>query len=255
MTKIKVNKVSKKYHTETSETEALRNLSFAIEASEFISLVGPSGCGKTTTLSLLGGLLSPTNGKIFIDGQELSGTNEKAGYMLQEDHLFPWKTIRDNVLLGLKIKDKLTPETKQRALNLLADYGLEDFAHHYPGQVSGGMRQRVALARTLAFNPDIVLLDEPFSELDYQTKLTLENDVANILREKEKTVILVTHDISEAIAISDRVLVFSQRPGSIKNEHKIELTVHGKFSTFKARKAVEFNNYFNTIWKELGYNG
>lgn len=254
MSKIKFEQVGKKYHTSNSETEALQNLSFKVEKSEFVSLVGPSGCGKTTTLSLLAGLLSPTRGKVTVDEKEVTGINENAGYMLQEDHLFPWKTIRKNVLLGLKIKDKLTPKTKQKAQDLLTDYGLAEFADHYPPQLSGGMRQRVALARTLVFNPDIVLLDEPFSELDYQTKLTLENEVATILREEEKTVLLVTHDIAEAIAMSDRVLVFSSRPGQIKNQHGLNLTTDGEFSTFKARKAPEFNHYFNSIWKELGYN-
>ncbi len=251
MFKVELKEVGMKYHTLEGETEALKELSFTIKDNEFISLIGPSGCGKSTTLSLLAGLLTATEGKVMIDGVEIRGVNEKVGYMLQEDYLFPWRTILDNVLLGLEVKGKLNQTTEDKARSLLKDYGLAGFENYYPNQLSGGMRQRVALARTLAFEPDILLLDEPFSALDYHTKLALEDEVAQILREENKTVILVTHDIGEAIAMSDRVLLFSERPGVIKKEYKIDLTIEGDFSTFKAREAPEFNRYFNSIWKEL----
>lgn len=251
MAKIEFKEVGLKYHTPAEETEALRNLSFTVKESEFVSLVGPSGCGKTTTLSLLAGLLSPTEGQVIVDQKPVKGINEKVGYMLQEDYLFPWRTILDNVLLGLEIKGNLNEQTRKRARKLLVDYGLEGFEDYYPTQLSGGMRQRVALARTLVFEPEILLLDEPFSALDYHAKLALEDEVAQILREEEKTVVLVTHDIAEAIAMADRVLVFTERPGNIKKDYKIDLTIEGKLSTFKAREAPEFSNYFNSIWEEL----
>ncbi|WP_018248957.1 ABC transporter ATP-binding protein [Orenia marismortui] len=251
MSKVEFKGVGMKYHTLDGETEALKDLSFAVEENEFISLIGPSGCGKSTTLSLLSGLLSPTEGKVIIDGQEIEGINKRVGYMLQEDYLFPWRSILDNVLLGLEIKGELNSKTRNKAKQLLKDYGLDDFEGHYPEQLSGGMRQRVALARTLAIEPDILLLDEPFSALDYHTKLALEDEVAQILREEKKTVILVTHDIAEAIAMSDRVLVFTGRPGRIKREYKIDLSIDGNFSTFKARESTEFSSYFNSMWEEL----
>jgi NitT/TauT family transport system ATP-binding protein len=251
VSKVEFKDVGMKYHTLEGETEALKDLSFTIEDSKFISLIGPSGCGKSTTLSLLAGLLSPTDGQVMIDGKEVMGINQKVGYMLQEDYLFPWRSILDNVLLGLEIRGQLNDASRERARQLLADYGLGDFEDYYPTQLSGGMRQRVALARTLAIEPDILLLDEPFSALDYHTKLALEDEVAQILREEKKTVILVTHDIGEAIAMSDRVLVFSERPGQIKSDHKVDLTIEGEYSTFKARESVEFNRYFNSLWEEL----
>ncbi|PRX24047.1 NitT/TauT family transport system ATP-binding protein [Orenia metallireducens] len=251
MSKVEFKAVGMKYHTLEGETEALKDLSFTIEDNQFVSLIGPSGCGKSTTLSLLAGLLSPTDGQVMIDSKEVDGINQRVAYMLQEDYLFPWRSILDNVLLGLEIRGELNDSSRKRARQLLADYGLGDFEDYYPTQLSGGMRQRVALARTLAIEPDILLLDEPFSALDYHTKLALEDEVAQILREEKKTVILVTHDIGEAIAMSDRVLVFSERPGEIKSDYKIDLTIDGEYSTFKAREATEFNRYFNSLWEEL----
>jgi NitT/TauT family transport system ATP-binding protein len=251
MEKIRFKEVGMKYHTLAGETEALCNLSFSVKENEFVALVGPSGCGKTTTLSLVAGLLSPTDGQVLIDQEAIQDINERAGYMLQEDYLFPWRTILDNVLLGLELKGKLNNRTKERARKLLSDYGLKDFEDYYPAQLSGGMRQRVALARTLVFEPEILLLDEPFSALDYHAKLALEDEVAQILRDEKKTVVLVTHDIAEAVAMADRILVFTERPGNIKKEYKIDLTIEGGFSTFKAREAPEFSNYFNSIWEEL----
>ncbi|MGM0471197.1 MAG: ABC transporter ATP-binding protein [Bacillota bacterium] len=251
MSKIEFEEVGQKFHTLAGETVALQELSFTIDKGEFISLVGPSGCGKSTTLSLISGLLSPSSGQVLIDGQEIAGINQQVGYMLQEDYLFPWRTILDNVLLSLELKSKLNDVTYQRAKKLLADYGLKDFEDYYPDQLSGGMRQRVALARTLVFEPEILLLDEPFSALDYHTKLTLENEVSQILRAAGKTVILVTHDIAEAVAMSDQVFVFTKRPGQIKKSYQIDLERGREYSTFKAREAPEFKDYFNAIWEEL----
>ncbi len=251
MVKVEFEEVGMKYHTLTEETEALQGLSFRVEDNEFVSLVGPSGCGKSTTLSLLAGLLSATAGQVLVDGEEVRGINSKIGYMLQEDYLFPWRTILDNVLLGLEIRGEVDSNVNRKAYSLLEDYGLKEFADYYPNQLSGGMRQRVALARTLISEPEILLLDEPFSALDYHTKLALEDEMAQILRQEEKTVILVTHDIGEAIAMSDRVLVFTKRPGKIKTEYNIDLTIDGEYSTFKARESAEFSEYFNSIWKEL----
>lgn len=248
--KVKAEQVYLKYQTIEGETEALRNVSLTVQEGEFVSIVGPSGCGKSTFLSLISGLLKPTSGQIYIDGEPVQGTSPKLGYMLQQDYLFEWRNIYKNVLLGLEIQGKNKQEARKRVLHLLEQYGLWEFRHHYPHQLSGGMRQRVALIRTLATNPEILLLDEPFSSLDYQTRLTLQEDVSNILRREGKTVILVTHDISEAVAMSDRVIVMSKRPGEIKADFRINFS-EGRLSPLKSRKAPEFRHYFNSIWEEL----
>ncbi|MGI6570939.1 MAG: ABC transporter ATP-binding protein [Caldicoprobacterales bacterium] len=242
--------VNLNYHSPEGETPALEDISLSVSKGEFISIVGPSGCGKTTILSLIAGLIRPTSGRILIEGKEVDGPSSKTGYMLQQDHLFEWRTIQQNVLLGLEIQGKITKENKRRAIHLLETYGLADFRDHYPWQLSGGMRQRVALIRTLAINPDLLLLDEPFSALDYQTRLALSDEVAGIIRKEEKTALLVTHDISEAISMSDRILVLSKRPGSVKSEYSIHLTGENR-SPVELRKAPEFRDYFNKIWKEL----
>ncbi|MGI5838136.1 MAG: ABC transporter ATP-binding protein [bacterium] len=232
------------------ETAALADISFVVRDGEFISIVGPSGCGKSTLLSVIAGLVRPTVGRAYIDGSEVSEPSRKIGYMLQQDYLFEWRTIFGNALLGPEIQGKATPETRRRVSTLLDKYGLGAFKDHYPRQLSGGMRQRAALIRTMAVDPEIFLLDEPFSALDYQTRLTLEGEVHQILRQAGKTVILVTHDISEAISLSDRVIVISRRPGTIKSDHPIRLTgTH--LTPFTAREAPEFNTYFDLIWEEL----
>ena len=204
--------------------------------------VGPSGCGKSSILSMLAGLLSPSEGSIRIDGE--------IGYMLQKDYLLEWRSIRSNALLGLEIQKKLTKENIEYVDTLLEQYGLGDFKEHYPYQLSGGMRQRVALIRTLAVRPDILLLDEPFSALDYQTRLSVSDEIGSIIRKEGKTAILVSHDISEAISLSDRVVVLSGRPARLKKIYPIQLTIE-EYSPMKAREAPEFREYFNAIWKEL----
>lgn len=256
--KIHLEQVSMKYLTKTGETSAISQMTFQVAPGEFIVMVGPSGCGKSTVLSLIAGLLKPTQGKVSIDGEEVTGTSSRVGYMLQQDYLFEWRTILDNAILGLELQPKprgipswtIKKQRREKVMALLQKYGLSEFACHYPHQLSGGMRQRVALIRTLAIDPDILLLDEPFSALDYQTKLTLEQEVAVILRREKKTVVLVTHDISEAVAMADRVMVLSNRPATIKAIFPINLMCEEK-TPFSAREAPEFRYYFKKIWEEL----
>lgn len=238
------------YYTLDAETTVLKNISFDVKKGTFLSIVGPSGCGKSTLLSLISGLLPPTVGEVLINGQPVQGTSSKVGYMLQKDHLFQWRTIYQNVLLGLEVQKKLTPNSKNYALHLLHRYGLGDFKDYYPSQLSGGMRQRVALIRTLAIQPEILLLDEAFSALDYQTRLFVSDEIWKILKLEGKTAIMVTHDIAEAISMSDQILVLSQRPAKILNIHDIHLSCETP-SPLCCREAPEFSYYFNTLWKEL----
>lgn len=239
---VSLEDVSLRYHSIGGETLAVSHIELQVEAGEFISIVGPSGCGKSSLLSMLAGLLPPSEGKI-----EVNGT---IGYMLQKDYLLEWRNIRNNALLGLEIQKKLTPETIAYVDFLLEQYGLGDFREHYPYQLSGGMRQRVALIRTLAIRPDILLLDEPFSALDYQTRLSVSDEIGGIIRKEKKTAILVSHDISEAISLSDRVVVLSKRPAQVKNIHPICFAAENE-TPMQAREAPEFRQYFNAIWKEL----
>lgn len=249
---LEVKNISMNYHDPEFETMALRNVSFTVGEGEFVSIVGPSGCGKSTLLSIICNLIKPSAGEILINGSNIEDENIAMGYMLQKDHLLPWRTIMNNALLGLEIKNKLTDETFFFTETLLKKYGLYEFKAHYPRQLSGGMRQRVALIRTLAVNPEILLLDEPFSALDYQTRLTVSDEIASIIRSENKTAVLVTHDISEALSMSDRVIVLTARPATVLNVHTIALS--GEGSPMKAREAPEFRLYFNKIWKELGAN-
>lgn len=230
------------YHDLTGETEAISHLNFTVREGEFVSIVGPSGCGKTSVLSLIAGLMSPSCGEIRTNGHAY-------GYMLQHDHLFDWRTIEGNVLLGLQVKGMLNEETRARANALLETYGLSAFRLSYPRQLSGGMRQKVALIRTLAFSPDLLLLDEPFSSLDYQTRLRASDEIHGIIKKEKKTAVFVTHDIAEAISMSDRIFVFSSRPARIKNEHEVLLT--SEPHPIARRNAPEFKEYFDCIWKEL----
>ena len=239
------------YQSPNGEIRALENVSFTVNEGEFLSIVGPSGCGKSTLLSIISGLLLPTSGKVFLYGEQLTGPSKKAGYMLQKDHLFEWRTVLQNVLLGVEIQGKVTREVKEKALNFLGTYGLYEFRSKYPDQLSGGMRQRVALIRTLMTDPKVLLLDEAFSALDYQTRLAVNDDIYAIIRNEQKTAILVTHDISEAISMADRVLVLSHRPGTVKTIHNISLTCNGKRTPLLSREAPEFRHYFQEIWKEL----
>ncbi|WP_236777880.1 ABC transporter ATP-binding protein [Anoxybacter fermentans] len=239
-----------KYLTREGETEAIRDLNLTIKENEFISIVGPSGCGKSTILSLISGLIKATSGEIYIDGELVSGINSKVGYMLQEDYLYEWRTIYKNAILGLEVQNKLTPENCAKTRELLQKYGLKGFEDYYPNQLSGGMRQRAALIRTLAIDPEILLLDEPFSALDYQTKLSMEDEMYLILREQKKTVILVTHDIAEAISVSNRVVILTKRPASIKRIVEIDFE-DPDLTPIKKREIPRFQRYFNIIWEEL----
>lgn len=208
MTILELANVQKIFYTKTQQTVAVENLSFEVKKGEFVALVGPSGCGKTTILSLIAGLIAPTKGEIRLHQNSL-------GYMLQRDQLFPFRTIRKNILLGLEVQKKMTPENVEGAYDLLRKYGLWDYVNSYPNALSGGMRQRVALIRTLATNPQLLLLDEPFSALDFQTRLAVCDDVYDIIKKEHKTALLVTHDISEAISMADRVIVLTKRPAKV----------------------------------------
>lgn len=246
--------VSLSYHTLEGEILALQDINLKIKPEEFISIVGPSGCGKSTLLSLIAGLLKPSKGVIKLDGVPIRGPTQEVGYMLQQDYLFEWRTILDNALLGLEVARKKTPENVRRVQKMLVDYGLGGFEKNYPQQLSGGMRQRVALIRTLALEPKIFLLDEPFSALDYQNRLSVGAEVVKILREQKKPVIMVTHDIPEAISMANRVLVISPRPGKIKSEHVVTMN-QSDCSPLKCRESPEFSRYYATIWKELNSDG
>ncbi|TDL66500.1 ABC transporter ATP-binding protein [Rhodococcus qingshengii] len=253
MTQIELRDVSLHYFTPKEETKALQNINLSIQEGEFISIVGPSGCGKSTLLSLISGMINPTDGEVRLFGEKVSEPSKRIGYMLQHDHLFEWRDILNNVLVGAEIRGMDRQEAKDRALNLLHRYGLGEFIHHSPKQLSGGMRQRVALIRTLVVKPEILLLDEPFSALDYQTRLNLSDEISSILREQGKTAILVTHDISEAISMADRVIVMSRRPSTIQSDYRIEYS-DGRPSPFCTRETPEYHTYFNKIWRELEEN-
>ncbi len=241
------------YHSMTGETPALNNINFKINKGEFLSIVGPSGCGKSTLLSLICGLISPECGEILYEGKNISeSSRQHFGYMLQKDHLFEWRTIRRNVLLGLEIQKKLSRETSAYADQLLETYGLSAFAEKRPSELSGGMRQRAALIRTLVLKPELLLLDEPFSALDYQTRLKVGDDIGTIIRQEKKTAILVTHDLSEAISMGDKVLVLSNRPGEIKTI--VPISLDNSLSPLEKRNCSEFKTYFNLIWKEFESN-
>ncbi|MBR2441518.1 MAG: ABC transporter ATP-binding protein [Clostridia bacterium] len=229
------------YHSKQGETVALENVNFFVNEGEFVAIIGPSGCGKTTLLSLAAGLLTPTKGRVLTAGGSF-------GYMLQKDELFPWRTIEKNIFLPLEIKRTNTSETRARALALAEKYGLGQFLKNYPSSLSGGMRQRAALIRTLSVNPDVLLLDEPFSALDYQTRLSVCDDVYKIIREEKKTALLITHDISEAISVADRIFVLSRRPARVVSEHDI---LFPEAEPLKRRENKEFSRWFEILWKEL----
>lgn len=247
---VTVKDISMKYHSTEGETAALSHINLNVAKGEFISIVGPSGCGKSTLLNIIAGLVKPTSGQIFIDGKLVYGPTPQVGYMPQSDQLFEWRTIMDNVLLGLEVQEKINGETKAYAELLLKNYGLAEFKNAYPRQLSGGMRQRAALIRTLAINPTIMLLDEAFSALDYQTRLVVTDEVKQIIAKEHKTAILVTHDISEAISMADRIVILTKRPATIKRIVDIKLTCSVN-TPLKCREAPEFKDYFNLVWKEL----
>lgn len=241
------DKVSLTYQTVEGETTALKDVTFSVREGEFVSLVGPSGCGKTTILSLISGLIKPTTGTVSVMGKPVTGRTDDTGYMLQRDQLFDWRTIKSNVLLGLEVRKTKTEQNIAYAEDLLNKYGLGEFTKHYPRQLSGGMRQRVALIRTLAFRPKILLLDEPFSALDFQTRLSVCDDVSSIIKSEKKTAILVTHDISEAVSLSDRVFVLSARPAFVKKTFTIDIDG----TPTKRRENPKFGSLFDAIWKEV----
>ena len=232
-------------HFETQLPDFTLKADCTLPGQGFTAILGPSGCGKSTILSMLAGQLAPSEGSIYIGGT--------IGYMLQKDYLLQWRSIRSNALLGLEIQKKLTPENIVYVDTLLAQYGLGDFKNSLPNQLSGGMRQRAALIRTLAVRPDILLLDEPFSALDYQTRLSVSDEIGTIIREEGKTAILVTHDISEAISMADRVLILSKRPATVIKIVPIDLDMKDR-TPLSSRNAPAFKSYFNLIWKELNQN-
>ena len=243
---LSIKELSKNYLTKKQVICALENINLEVYENDFIALVGPSGCGKSTILSIIGKLQKESSGKV-----EFKDKNIKVGYMFQEDALFPWLTVFDNCMLGLKIQKNVTKENKNYVRNLLKKYGLSNFEKSYPKELSGGMRQRVALIRTLAIKPDILLLDEPFSALDYQTRIAVSDDVYKIIKEEKKTAIMVTHDLEEAVSVANKVVVLSKRPATVKNIYEIK--IDEELLPSKRRKNEKFNDYYNEIWKDLDH--
>ena len=243
---LKIDRLCKNYHSKDGVVIALDDITLDIRNGEYIAIVGPSGCGKSTLLNIIGGIDKKSSGKIIMD------EDIRIGYMLQNDCLFPWLNILDNCLIGLKIRNDLNDENINYVKELLNTYGLGDFMYKHPGNLSGGMKQRVALIRTLALKPDILLLDEPFSALDYQTRLAVSDDVYKIIRDNGKTVIMITHDIAEAISMADRVVVLTNRPAKVKKIYDIEM--EGKSSPIENRKCIEFSRYYDMIWKEIDHH-
>lgn len=236
--------VSHSFCTEAGETAAIQNLNLTVSEGEFLAIVGPSGCGKTTVLSLIMGLMHPSAGSIHLIKPDL-----RIGYMLQRDHLLEHRTVEKNVLLGLEVQHRLTDESRAFALGLLDTYGLNDFRSHKPSQLSGGMRQKVALIRTLALKPDLLLLDEPFSALDYQTRLNLSDEVFRIIRHEQKSAVLVTHDISEAVSMADRVAVFTARPATLRET--VDIGFSAEMPPLERRRQPSFHDCFDRIWEAL----
>ncbi len=253
MTILQVEHLRQVYQSKNGETVALQDIDFSMEKGEFYSMVGPSGCGKSTLLSIVAGMMPATGGRVVVAGETVQGPSSHIGYMLQQDNLLEWRTIRQNVLFGLEIRRQLTPAMCARADRLLETYGLSAFADRHPSQLSGGMRQRAALIRTLAINPDILLLDEAFSALDYQTRLEVTEDVYRIIKQEQVTTLMVTHDIPESISMGDKVIILSQRPAVIRKILPIRFAA-GNRTPLTCRNQPEFGQYFNHIWKELGMN-
>ena len=246
---IDLRQVALTYQAPDGEVEALKDITLAVEDGEFVSIIGPSGCGKSTLLALIAGLEAPVAGTVMVDGEIVTAPSTKIGFMPQRDQLFPWRSIWGNVILGLELRRLNTPERQNHVRTLLDRYGLAGFAEKQPAQLSGGMRQRCALIRTLAAEPKILLLDEPFSALDHQTRLSVSQDIHRIIRQEKKTSLLVTHDISEAISLSDRIVVLSHRPAVIKQVH--DLSALRRYAPMERRSQPEFQTLFNQLWKEL----
>lgn len=249
---LELKNISYSYHTLHGETKALDHISFGVKEGEFLAIVGPSGCGKSTLLSIIAKLLQPEEGTIWVQNSNGSLQYPQIGYMLQKDHLLEWRSVYQNVLLGLEIHNDLSKDNIEYVEQLLQEYGLYSFKDKRPGELSGGMKQRAALIRTLALKPELLLLDEAFSALDYQTRLVVSADICELIRKTGKTVIMITHDLSEAVRLSDRVIVLSARPGRVKKEIPIHLTLHDD-SPLAAMNAPEFNDYFNLLWKEINH--
>ena len=243
---VEVKNLTKNFYNKEGEIEVLKDISFSLNEGEILTLLGPSGSGKSTILNVLANLLQPTSGDVRVD--------KNIGYMFQKDQLLEWRNIIDNITIGLEIQNKKNEETINRIEKVLKTYGLWDFRNMYPKELSGGMRQRVALIRTLSVDPDVLLLDEPFSALDYQTRLLVSDDVYKIIKNENKSAILVTHDISEAIAMGDKVAVLSKRPSTIKSECDIDLGLGESRTPFECRKVPKFQTYFDLLWKELDNN-
>lgn len=248
--KLEVTALSYSYHTLDGETQALSDITFTVNSGEFAAVVGPSGCGKSTLLSIICGLIAPSEGSVKIDGSPIPESRPNIGYMLQKDHLFEWRTVFSNACLGLEIQHKLNDESKARVHELLKTYGLEQFEQSRPSELSGGMRQRAALIRTLALEPDLLLLDEPFSALDYQTRLAVCDDIGTIIRKSKKTAVLITHDLSEAVSMADRIIILSRRPGQIREILDIRFS-DPDLSPLERRNDPAFPGYFNKVWKLL----
>jgi len=251
---LKLVNISKNYQSVNGEIEALSKINFNVYNGEFVSIIGPSGCGKSTLLSIIAGLEEQSSGKLYIDSKETNGISDKIGYMLQKDSLLEWRTIYNNVILGLEIRKIKTKENEEYVKELLKKYNLYEFKDKYPSQLSGGMRQRVALIRTLAIKPQILLLDEAFSALDYQTRIMVTKDIYTILKNENITTIMVTHDISESISMSDRVVVLSKRPATVKKIYTIDFEIPNR-TPINCRESPKFSKYFDNLWKELDVHG
>lgn len=247
---IELKNIGYSYHSLHGETAALRDISFGIKEGEFVAIVGPSGCGKSTLLSIIAGLLKPETGTIVVNNPDGSLSYPRVGYMLQRDHLFEWRTVYKNAILGLELNHMLTEERLAYVDQLFIDYDLDKFRNKRPSELSGGMKQRAALIRTLALDPQLLLLDEPFSALDYQTRLMVSADICHLIRNAGKTMLIITHDLSEAISLADRIIVLSQRPATIKKEISVKLTLQDD-SPLAARNAPEFPFYFKQLWEEM----
>lgn len=240
---LELDSVSKSFYTELGELEVLKDVSFSVERGEIVAIIGPSGSGKSTLLNIIAKIIDPTSGIVSLTGE--------IGYMFQRDHLLEWRTIWKNLLIGLEITKQNNPTRQEKIKEMLVKYGLDGFTKNFPNELSGGMRQRIALIRTLSIEPTILLLDEPFSSLDYQTRLMVSDDIYHMIKNEHLSAVLVTHDISEAISMADRIVVLTKRPAQIRNIHTIKLTIEGNKTPLKARTAKEFREYFDKIWREL----
>lgn len=240
MNNLIINNISKTFFQKTKTLKVIDNLTLNVKQGEIVAIVGPSGGGKSTILNLIAGLMSPDSGTIEING--------KVGYMFQHDLLFEWRTIIDNIMIGLEISKKIDNQDLEKATNLLKKYDLIEFKNMKPSELSGGMRQRIALIRTLMLNPNILLLDEPFSALDAQTRIKISNDIYQMIKEEHLTAILVTHDISEAISLADKIIVLSKRPAHVKKEYIVEIE---ESTPLKRRSNSKFSKYFEQIWNDL----